>query len=66
MRAATKPTGEKYNEYILCYVDYIICISHNDRQTMRDIQNNMRFKNDNIEKPDFYLCASLKKRELNG
>ena len=33
---------------------------------MGDIQNNMKFKNNNIEDPDFYSCASLKKKEPNG
>ena len=33
---------------------------------MGDIQNNMKFKNNNIEDPDFYLGDSLKKKELNG
>ena len=28
MRPATKASGEKYYEYILCYVDDILCISH--------------------------------------
>ena len=33
---------------------------------MGDIQNNMKFKNNNIEDPDFYLGDSLKKKEMNG
>ena len=33
---------------------------------MGDIQNNMKFRNNDIKKPDFYLGASLKKKELNG
>ena len=62
MRAATKPTGETYYEYILCYFDGVICISNVDRQTMGEIQNNVKFKNNNIEDPDFYLGDSLKKK----
>ena len=66
MRAATNPTGEKDYDYILWYIDDILCISHHDRQTMGDIQNNTKFKNNQIEDTDFYLGASLKKKELNG
>ena len=29
LRADLKPDGEKYYEYILCYVDDILAISHN-------------------------------------
>ena len=54
MRVATKPTGEIYYDYILCYVDDILCISHYARQTMVDIQKNVKFKNNNIQEPDFY------------
>ena len=65
MRAATKPIREKYCEYILCYVDDILYISHNSRYTMGGIQNNMKFNNDKIENPDFYLGVILKNKELN-
>ena len=61
MRVSTKPTGEKYSKYIMCFVDDIFCIFHNDRHTMVDIQKNMKFKNDNIEEPNFYVGTSLKK-----
>ena len=37
MGAANNPTGETYYEYILCYVDDILCISHDARQKMGDI-----------------------------
>ena len=48
MREDTKPTGEKYYEYIMCYVDDILCISNNARKTMGEIQNKMKFNNDKI------------------
>ena len=66
MRSATNPTGETYYEYILCYVDDILCISHDSSQKMGDIQNNVKFKKNNIEEPDLYLGASLNKKELNS
>ena len=57
IRAANSPTGETYNDYIICCVDNIFCISHNSRQTMVEIQMNMNFRKDNIEDPGFYLDA---------
>ena len=66
MREATKPTGETYYEYILCYVGDILCIIHDAMQKMGEIQKNLKFKNNKIEGPDLYLYASLKKKELNG
>ena len=65
MKEATKPTGEIYYEYILCYVDDVLCISHDDRQIMVYIQNNVKLKKNKIEEPDFYLGAILKKKEMN-
>ena len=66
MRPATRPTGETYYEYILCYVDVILCISHDARRPMDEIKKTLKFKNDKVEEPDFYLGASLKKKEPNG
>ena len=31
MRAQVKPDGFKYWEYVLCYVDDLLCISHNPK-----------------------------------
>ncbi len=67
MRPATKNTGEKYYEYILCYVDDILCISHDARRPpMEEIQSTLKFKKNKIEEPEFYLGAKLEKKKLNG
>ena len=66
MREATRPTGETYYEYSLCYVDDILCIIHNSRQKIGENQKSMKFKIHNIEEPDFYLGDGLNKKELNG
>ena len=55
MIPATKPTGEKYYEYILCYIDDLLFISHDTRTPMNDIQSTLKFKNDKVEEPLFYL-----------
>ena len=65
MIPATKPTGEKYYEYILCYIDNLICMSHNPRRPINDIQSMLKFKNDKVEEPNFYPGAKLSRKELN-
>ena len=57
MRPATKGDGEEYYEYILCYVDDILCISHNPSRPMNDIRSSLKFKGDKFEEPEFYLGA---------
>ena len=67
MRAAMKPTGgERYYEYILCYVDDILCISHDPVQPLNDLQSTLKFKNNKIKEPEFYLGAKLQRKNLNG
>ena len=59
LRPATKPDGENYYEYILCYVDDILSISLQPDRPMKEIQRMFKFKNDIVQKPDFYLGAKL-------
>ena len=66
MISATKPTGEKYYKYILCYVDYLFCISYDSNRPMNDIQSILKFKNNKVETQDFYLGEMFKKKYLGG
>ena len=66
MRPASKPSGEKYYKYILCYINDILCISHDAYRPMEEIKRTLKFKNDKIVEPDFYLGATIKKKVLNG
>ena len=66
MRPGTKASGEKYYEYILCYVDDIPCISHDAQCPMDEIRRNLKYKNNKIVEPEFYVGAMLKKKKLNG
>lgn len=66
MRAATKPNGDEYYEYMLCYVDDILCVSHKAEATLKELGQSFKFKNDEIKEPSMYLGATLKKRTLNG
>ena len=66
MRVATKPDGEEYYEYILCYVDDILCISAKAREVMEQLQKKFKFKKDLIEPPENYLGARLRKKVVDG
>ena len=66
LRAATKADGEEYYEYILVYVDDILCISQDAKVPMREIMQSFKFKKDLIEPPQIYLGARLEEKSLNG
>ena len=67
MRPALKPNGFKYWEYILCYVDDILCVSHDPRKTMNLIKSKFKLKGDKMEPPDNYLGATISKMDnTNG
>ena len=59
MRPGIKPNGSKYWEYILCYVDDVLAISHDPNRTMDGIKRKFTLKGDKVEIPDSYLGASL-------
>ena len=63
---AVKLNGFKYYEYVLTYVDDIICISHKAMLTMKGLQSKFELKDDKIEEPDVYLGASLSKMTNNS
>ena len=64
MRAAIKPDGEEYYEYVLCYVDNIMCLSVKAMEVMKQLQGKFKFKKDLIEVPTNYLGAQVKMRTL--
>jgi hypothetical protein len=66
MRVAVKPNGFEYYEYVLCYVDDVLCISADPRKTMLGIQGDFKLKDDKIAEPDVYLGATLAKMEVDG
>ena len=59
MRPGMKDCGFKYWEYILCYVDDVLSISHKPKETMKGIQSKFKLKDDKMEEPDVYLGAEL-------
>ena len=54
-----KPGGFMFYEYVLCYVDDILCISDDPLQIMKGIQAKFKPKRENIEEPDIYLGPEL-------
>lgn len=66
MRPAVKTTGEEYYEYILCYVDDILCMSMEAKAVMNRISEKFKFKKDKIEEPVSYLGAGLKKKLVDN
>ena len=65
-RLAVKPDGFEYYEYILCYVDDLLAISHDAEKVLKSVQDTFKFKDDKIDKPDVCLGAQLDKMSVDG
>ena len=63
---SVKPNGCEYYEYIFYYVENMLCIYHNPRKFMKNIQEDFKLKDDKIEPPDVYLGATLDNMELES
>ena len=61
IRLAVKANGFEYYEFVLCYVDDVLSISHDPQKTMDGIKNTFKSKNDKIEEPEKYLGTDLSK-----
>ena len=61
IRQAVKPNGFEYYEYVLCYVDNILNISHCPDVTMDGIKSRFTLKDNKVEEPTEYLGAQLSK-----
>ena len=58
-----KTNGYESYEYVLCYVDDILSISHCPNVTMDGIRARFTLKDDKVEDPTEYLGAQLSKRK---
>ena len=63
---ALKPNGFEYYEYILCYVDDILCISHDPGIALVRIQAVFKFKGYKMEQLKIYLGAQVRKMIVDG
>jgi hypothetical protein len=59
MRARTRDDGYKFYEYVLIFVDDILCISDNPQESLKRIDKYFLMKPNSIGKPDIYLGAKL-------
>mmetsp|Transcript_36344 Transcript_36344/g.51403 ORF Transcript_36344/g.51403 Transcript_36344/m.51403 type:complete len:246 (+) Transcript_36344:1538-2275(+) len=66
MKVAVKPDGEEYYEYILCYVDDILCLSVDANDVMESLAKKFKFKNDKIEPPGSYLGACVRSKTIDS
>jgi hypothetical protein len=66
MCKAVKVNGDKIWEYILAYVDDILCISHDPQAVMDGIAKVYTFKGGVVEEPSTYLGADIGKYEPEG
>ena len=66
LRPEVKPDGFGYYEYIIYYVDNVLCISHNPQKYMKIIHEDFKLKGDKIEPPDVYTGATLAKMKLDS
>jgi hypothetical protein len=60
LQAATKPSGEKYYEYIFVYVDDLLVISTHPDIIMKTLSSSYRLKEGSVMKPKAYLGAEIK------
>ena len=61
LRPAVTSKGFQYYEYVLCYVDNVLSISHYPKRTMEGIKHFFKLKGEKIEEPTNYLGADLSK-----
>ena len=65
MRKATKPDGLKYWEYVLCYMNDILAISHLPQSIMDDISKYVKFKSGSVQAPEHYLGADILRHTIH-
>ena len=63
IRPAVKQDGEEYYEYVLVYVDDILCMSHQPDVTMKEIANTFKWKGDSIAPPGDLLGCEVGEEE---
>jgi hypothetical protein len=64
-RAATKPNGFEYYEYLVVYVDDILVLSHRCKHVMQMIEKIYHIK-DPPAKPEIYLGANITEWSISG
>ena len=65
-RLAQKSTGETYYEYILFYVDDILCVSHDTTSIIKRFSEMFRLQEGSMGPPFCYLGADIVQRPTNA
>ena len=63
---AVKSDRTEYYEYIMCYVNDILSVSHDAKSILQSLQGQFKLKGDKIEPPDMYLGAQLGTMQVEG
>ena len=66
IRPAVNPNRFQYYEYIVCYVDDVLCISSDASKSINSIQEYLKLKYDKIADPYMYLGATFSEMSLEG
>ena len=64
IRENAKPDGTRYYEYILVYVDDILCISHEPEKFMDGLRATFKLKDGSVGEPTIYLGANIEKYQI--
>jgi hypothetical protein len=66
MKPRVKPNGDKYWEYVLCYVDDLLVICLDPQVTMDALSKSYTLKTGSVKEPDAYLGAEIRKWQVPG
>ena len=67
LKPAVKQNGDKYSEYVMCYVDDMLAISINTAIVLESFKSEkIKFKHVEIAEPEMYLGAKLQRKTING
>ena len=66
MRKAVKPDGFKYWEYVLCYVDDVLAVSHDPKKILEFLEQRYTLKAGSVKAPTEYLGAEIRKYTIPG
>jgi hypothetical protein len=61
MRTAVMKNGDKYYQYMLAYVDDLLCCGEDPKSQMNMIQGKFTLKDGTVEEPTLYLGADVEK-----
>jgi hypothetical protein len=66
MRPNAKPDGFKYWEYVLCYVDDVLVVSHEPQVVMDHLSKRYTLKAGSVKPPSEYLGAQISQYAIPG